>query len=128
MLDMTTIRTAVINWTPKVKSRPRNGRGHTYTPKATLEAERAIREQWEQIAKENGWEPFPAGTSVVVRLLLGSATIKVEVESLEDRKVGKGLGHRDIDNLAKLVLDSLNKTAYDDDKQIVELLVIKGED
>jgi Holliday junction resolvase RusA-like endonuclease len=31
----------------------------------------------------------------------------------------------DTDNIAKIVLDSLNKIAYDDDSQIVELIVKK---
>ena len=31
----------------------------------------------------------------------------------------------DADNVAKIVLDSLNKIAYEDDKQVVELTVIK---
>ena len=31
----------------------------------------------------------------------------------------------DSDNVAKIVLDSLNKIAYDDDKQVVELTVLK---
>ena len=31
----------------------------------------------------------------------------------------------DADNIAKIVLDSLNKIAYEDDKQVVELTVIK---
>ena len=31
----------------------------------------------------------------------------------------------DVDNVAKVVLDSLNKIAFDDDSQVVELTVIK---
>ena len=31
----------------------------------------------------------------------------------------------DSDNIAKIVLDSLNKIAFDDDAQVVELTVIK---
>ena len=31
----------------------------------------------------------------------------------------------DCDNVVKIVLDSLNKIAYDDDKQVVELTVLK---
>lgn len=31
----------------------------------------------------------------------------------------------DVDNLAKIVLDSLNKIAYDDDAQVCRLLVEK---
>ena len=31
----------------------------------------------------------------------------------------------DSDNIAKIVLDSLNKIAFDDDSQVVELTVIK---
>lgn len=33
--------------------------------------------------------------------------------------------HKDLDNIAKIVLDSLNGVAYNDDKQIVELEVYK---
>ena len=31
----------------------------------------------------------------------------------------------DVDNCSKIILDSLNKVAYDDDQQVVELAVLK---
>ena len=31
----------------------------------------------------------------------------------------------DVDNCSKIILDSLNKVAYDDDQQVVELSVLK---
>lgn len=46
--------------------------------------------------------------------------VKVEIEYHITGKVGK-----DIDNILKGILDSLNKIAYEDDKNIVELSVRK---
>lgn len=90
---------------PVPKGRPRLGvRGRTayvYTPTATKEYEKLV--GW--VAKASGCRPVEGPVSV---------TINVFVR----RKM-------DVDNIAKSVLDGLNGVAYEDDDQVVELLVRK---
>jgi len=94
----------VIYGEPVSKQRPRMGKnGHAYTPKKTKEAEAVIRDAWS--AKE-----FP---------MFG-----------ENDRLGVGLQfvcanerRKDLDNMAKLVLDALNGVAYPDDAQIDRLEV-----
>lgn len=88
---------------PRSKQRPRVTTRGTFTPKETLEAEKAIREAY-QLA--NG--PF------------FEYGVIVEIEFYNGNK-----RRRDIDNMAKLVLDGLNKVAFKDDWQVVELNLAK---
>lgn len=88
---------------PKSKQRPRFSRGHAYTPKETIEAEKAVREAY-----------LEAGG------ILFEGVVKMElVFALSNRR------RRDADNMAKLVMDALNKVAYHDDNQVVELITKK---
>jgi Holliday junction resolvase RusA-like endonuclease len=48
-----------------------------------------------------------------------SKNVKLEISFYVKNK------RRDIDNLLKVLLDSMNKIIYDDDKQIIELIVHK---
>lgn len=106
------------------KGRPRFVRqtGRMYTPARTLRAEERIREEWVR----NGSHRLPDGP------------LDVYVESVRERplnhyKVDGGLSvqglrlpyapgggkHADLDNILKLVGDSLNGHAYKDDRQFV---------
>jgi Holliday junction resolvase RusA-like endonuclease len=83
---------------PMVKARPRMTKtGHTYTPKTTVEAEKRVREAFEA----TGHEGFAGGP------------IGVELAFYQGTRARK-----DVDNLVKLVLDSLNGIAYEDDVHV----------
>lgn len=84
---------------PKSKQRPRVTQRGTFTPKETIEAERRVRQVW----RELGEPPF-------------QYQVLVEIDFFNGNK-----RKRDLDNMAKLVLDALNKEAYADDTQVVEL-------
>lgn len=88
---------------PRSKGRPRVTSRGTFTPKETLEAERHVRDCWLAL----GEEPFER--EVLVEMVFYNGNRR----------------RRDIDNMAKLVLDALNKYAYADDVQVVELNVRK---
>lgn len=84
---------------PRSKQRPRVTKRGVYTPPQTVEQESMIRDAF---------------------IATGAArfqhTILVEIDFYN------ALRHRrDIDNMAKLVLDALNGLAFDDDYQVVEL-------
>lgn len=86
---------------PKPKERPRFGKGRAFTSASTIQAETAILDAFEH---ENPlFEP----------------TIEdVEITMHFYRKTRQTA---DLDNLAKLVLDALNRVAYADDSQVVAL-------
>lgn len=88
---------------PKSKQRPRVTQRGTFTPKETLEAEKRVRKAW----RELGVSKFEH--QVIVRL---------EFYNGNKRR-------RDIDNMAKLILDALNREAFDDDYQVVGVNMYK---
>ncbi len=82
---------------PMVKARPRMTKtGHTYTPKTTVDAEKRVREAFEA----TGHDGFTGAVGVELAFFQGTRARK------------------DVDNLVKLVLDSLNGIAYEDDVHV----------
>lgn len=89
---------------PQVKQRPRVTRyGNAYTPKQTVTGEQAVAAVWDTL----GLEPFEKPVVVELEFYLGTKRRK------------------DVDNLAKLVTDALNKRAYVDDYLIHSLWAVK---
>lgn len=117
----------VVPGPPKGKARPkvaiRGQFAHAYTPKETVEYENYIKIMYLEHcgrtklqgairADITAYFPIPKATSKKNRQSMIDGTIKYT------KKV-------DCDNLAKVVLDSLNGIAYDDDAQVSELTVNK---
>lgn len=89
---------------PVSKQRPRFTKtGRTYTPEATLSAEKKIGFSFRGV--NPGW---PAGGRD------GEFTVRATFYTFAK-------SHRDIDNMLKLVLDGLNKVAWKDDHQVVKI-------
>jgi Holliday junction resolvase RusA-like endonuclease len=88
---------------PKSKERPRMTRqGRAYTPKATKEAEAAIKE----FLLENVLDDrCPYGGPLGISLRFYTATLR----------------RSDLDNKIKLLTDAMNKLVYDDDCQLDEI-------
>ena len=107
---------------PVPKGRPRLGKGHTYTPKRTAEAENVVRSV-AQLA-----EVIPLVGPLVMHLdffcPIPKAWAKAKVQSAMLGTIRPTTG-ADADNLGKLVMDSLNGIAFADDAQIVELICRK---
>ena len=103
MTDWEHIASIVIPGRPKPKGRPRFAKGHAYTPKETRDAEQRIVDLFEFECPL--WEP----TVEKVRLTVDAYF--------------KNRQSCDLDNVAKLVSDALNKVAYADDRQIGQLVV-----
>ena len=102
------------------KGRPRFTRGgRPYTPKATRDYERTIREAFEN-APGRPREPFSGPISVCIMTYrqLPKSTPKSVYSEPDTHKP-------DIDNVAKIVLDALNGVAWEDDAQVVSLTVSK---
>ena len=101
----------------KGKARHRNGRGHSYTPAPTREAEDAIRHEWCRVAYGAQAMPHvPVTVEIVTERRLPKSKAK-GVESEPDTV------RPDADNIAKLVLDALNGIAWADDSQVTHLEV-----
>jgi Holliday junction resolvase RusA-like endonuclease len=105
----------VVDGPPKAKGRPRFGKGRVFTPKATVDAERGI--GWHARVAMIGREIFDGPLAVQIH-----AWVKAPKKGKHTHPIVKP----DADNLAKLVCDALNKIVWHDDKQIVDLQVIKN--
>lgn len=104
---------------PRGKQRPRftvrGGYAQAYTPTETKDYEahvgRCYRTQTDAFK-------FKEGTPVKIEI---RAFFKVPQKKQNDLPLKKS----DADNIAKIILDGLNGLAYDDDKQVVDLVVFK---
>ena len=106
------------------KQRPmfKTKNGRAFTPNQTINYENWIKQCY--IEQSN-------------KLLQGAIRARIEIyysvpKSYSKRKIEAikygtdyPMKKPDCDNVVKIVLDSLNKIAYDDDKQVVELTVLK---
>ena len=90
---------------PEIKSRPRVTKHGTFTPKKTIDAEKRIAAVFASL--------YPDAT-----LITGPVEMIVDFW-MPDYEL------KDVDNLAKLVMDALNQIAYQDDSQVIALLARK---
>jgi len=84
---------------PRSKQRPRVTARGTFTPKETLEGERLVRDTWRALGEQ-----------------MFEHQVVVDIEFYNGNR-----RRRDLDNMAKLVLDALNGEAFDDDYRVIEL-------
>lgn len=112
---------------PRGKERHRTGKYGTYTPRKTVEYEKAI-----QKAFRSYWDipelPFPGK-----KLLTVSIAAYYKIPKSESKKAKSEMASNkirptkkpDVDNIAKIVMDALNGVAWKDDAQVVSLIVHK---
>ena len=109
----------------KGKARPRfNTRtGHAITPKDTVQYENWVKMCYKE-QQATKYLEGPIRALIVAYYKIPKSYTKKRVEAIR-RGEEYPTKKPDLDNIAKIVLDSLNKIAYDDDAQIVELTVLK---
>ncbi|CAM2951067.1 RusA family crossover junction endodeoxyribonuclease [Hathewaya histolytica] len=106
----------------KGKARPRIFNGHGVTPKDTVEYENWVKMNY----KQQGGKYLEGNLKAIITAYykIPKSYSKKRIQSIKN-----GLEHPtkkpDVDNIAKIILDALNKLAYDDDKQVIDLTVIK---
>jgi len=100
---------------PKGKQRPRIGKWGAYTPKQTVEYEKYIRECFNEM-NDGKW--FKCDCAIMVE-------IKAYFKEPKKNAGEYAMTRTDCDNIAKIILDALNDVAYNDDKQVVGLVVEK---
>lgn len=111
---------------PRGKARPRFYRGHAYTEQETREYERLAATLYMNAA--NGMF-FPAGTSVFVSVkAVYPIPKRATKKTREEIQRGDTLpfSRPDIDNVLKIILDSLNGVAYVDDTQVCSISASKA--
>lgn len=112
---------------PQSKGRPRFvNRGRfvqTYTPDETVQYETLVRLSYQQA----GLEKLSGAIKAEIRAFfpIPKSASKKKHEQMAAGKIRPITVRKDIDNICKIVLDSLNNIAYDDDRQVVELLAYK---
>lgn len=98
-----------INARPIPKQRPRLSKFAVYTPKKTADYEKLIAYEWKRRYKD---------------LILKKA-VKLDLlfcfKKAKSCKKDYHTQRPDLDNLEKAILDGLNKTAFEDDCQVVEM-------
>lgn len=103
------VHTMVFKCEPVPKGRPIFGKGFTYTPKKTRDAERDLR-----MLMRSQWRGRPIERPVRVDLIFSLTKPKSVKRLLPSVKP-------DIDNLIKLVTDCMNEIIIQDDNLIVEI-------
>ena len=108
---------------PQGKARPRIGKFGAYTPQKTVLYEKTVKDTFKK--QFPNFEPFTGEIKVKIEA-------KFEVPKSYSKKKreqllqGAGYTHKpDVDNISKIILDSLNGLAYVDDAQVTCLLVFK---
>ena len=112
----------IVEGDPKGKARPRFSRrsGTVYTPSKTVRYEKEIRDSF----LAAGGKMIPDGSYVTVAV---DAYFKIPKSYAKGKRlaceanINRPDKKPDIDNVLKVVLDALNKIAYADDKQVVEV-------
>lgn len=112
---------------PKAKGRPRfakrGGFAKTYTPEETRNYEAYIKMCFADAANGN---KLQGALNAEIKCFFGipkSVSMKKRQAMIDG--IIPCMKKPDTDNIAKTVLDSLNTIAYDDDKQVVKLVVEK---
>lgn len=114
---------------PIGKGRPRfskqGGIVRTYTPENTAAYEELVKLEYE---RQCGSEPFPGGIPLFMKIkayfpVPASASKKKRLEMLENAV--RPTKKPDMDNIVKIIADSLNGIAYHDDSQIVDCEISK---
>ena len=112
----------VIEGTIKGKARPRVFGKHAITPADTVNYENWVRLCYQQ---QDG-RRLEGAIRVVMTIYykIPQSYPKKRVQAIREGREYP-CKKPDIDNCIKIILDSLNKIAFDDDKQVTELTVLK---
>ena len=113
--------------TPTAKARPRLGRGGSvYTPQKTKIAEKEIKILLKSEMKRTGQIITDKPVFVKLRFCyIYPRKMSSHDKLLADLDMFYKASRPDIDNVGKLVLDSMNGIVYYDDNQVVKLLAEK---
>lgn len=106
----------------KGKARPRVFNGHAMTPKDSVQYENWVKICYQQQCGKHYEGPIRA--NIIAYYKVPKSYNKKRLQAIRDN-IDYPTKKPDGDNIAKIILDSLNKIAYDDDSQVIELTVLK---
>ena len=116
----------VVEGKPVGKGRPRFKRVgnfvQTYTPANTAEYERLVKLRFQNAG--GAITDKPVRVEITAFFAPPKSTRKREKADMLANRI-LPMKKPDVDNIAKIILDALNKIAYVDDAQVIELSVIK---
>jgi Holliday junction resolvase RusA-like endonuclease len=105
---------------PVAKARPRVGRnGHAFTPQKTVNYENLVQYTYMDQAEGQKLEG-PLRMDIMFFFPIPKSYSKKRREAIR-RMTEQHTKKPDIDNCIKSITDALNKFAYDDDSQVVEI-------
>ena len=106
----------------KGKARPRFFNGHAVTPKDTVNYENLVRFCY----KQQDGRKLEGAIRVVMYIYykIPNSYSKKRIQAIREGREYP-CKKPDIDNCIKIILDALNGIAYEDDKQVTELTVLK---
>lgn len=104
------------------KARPRICRGHAFTPKDTVEYEKLVRECYQE--QDGRYLEGSVRALIIAYYKIPKSYSKKRVQAIREG-LEKPRKKPDADNIAKIILDSLNGVAYKDDANIVDVRIIK---
>lgn len=112
----------IVEGTIKAKARPRFFNGHAVTPKDTVNYE-----NWVKMCYQQQSGKYLEGQIRAEITAYYKVPKSYSKKRLEDIRQGREYPQKkpDIDNVTKIILDSLNGIAYKDDCQVVEIQVSK---
>jgi len=112
----------VVEGAIKGKDRPRFFKGHAVTSEGTVTYENWVRICYQQ--QDRRYLEGAIKATITIYCKVPKSCTKTKLQAIR-----AGLEHPqkkpDIDNVVKIILDSLNKIAYADDSQITDLVVKK---
>ena len=103
------------------KARPRKGKHGFYTPADTKKYEESIKREYIKQCNKKLEGPV----ELILTIYKTKAKFTKKEKALIEEDKCWCITKPDADNVAKLVLDALNKTAYTDDNQIVKITAFK---
>lgn len=108
----------------KGKARPRHNTktGRTFTPADTVQYENWVRLCYQE--QDGRYFEGAVRAKITAYYKVPKSYSKKRVQAIREC-LDQPQKKPDSDNIAKIILDSLNKIAYEDDSQVVELKVFK---
>lgn len=103
------------------KARPRKGKHGFYTPADTKKYEESIKREYIKQCNKK----LDGPVEFILYIYKTKAKFTKKEKALIEEDKCWCITKPDADNVAKLVLDALNKTAYTDDNQIVKITAFK---
>lgn len=123
------MREFIIYGEPKGKGRPRfstvNGYVKTRTPEDTVSYENLVKLMYQKDCREPMYEQHvPVVMRIHAYYSIPKSVSKKKRTAMLNGEI-RPTKKPDIDNISKIIMDSLNGIAYHDDSQIVEAMIMK---